>query len=345
MTKLTPCEVALTISCLILAASAGSFYDDMDITFGGERAKIFNGRQDLSLSLDRYSGLGFQYKHEYLFERFDMQLKLVPGDSAGTFTTFYLSSQGAGHDEIDFEFLGNSTGNPYTIHTYVYSQGKGNKEQQFHLWFDPTAAFHTYTIIWNSQRIIFLIDNIPVRVFNNHEASGVPFPKSQPMRVYASLWNADDWETQGGRVKTDWSKGLFTASCRKFNANANKVGPNSRSTSSKNENKAWIALTISCLILVASAGSFYNDMDITFGGERAKILNGSQDLSLSLDQYSGSGFQSKHEYLFGRFDMQLKLVPGDSAGTVTTFYLSSQGAGHDEIDFVIDTELIIIGHG
>ncbi|XP_023745873.2 xyloglucan endotransglucosylase protein 1-like [Lactuca sativa] len=233
------CAVVLLISILIVAASAGSFYDDMDISFGGERAKILNGGQDLSLSLDQYSGSGFQSKHEYLFGRFDMQLKLVPGNSAGTVTTFYLSSQGAGHDEIDFEFLGNSTGNPYTIHTNVYSQGKGNKEQQFHLWFDPTAAFHTYTIVWNSLRIIFLIDNIPVRVFNNNDAAGVPFPKSQPMRVYASLWNTDDWATQGGRVKTDWTNAPFTALYRKFNANAKKVGPNSVSTSSINDNQSW----------------------------------------------------------------------------------------------------------
>ncbi|KAL7592073.1 hypothetical protein Lser_V15G34291 [Lactuca serriola] len=233
------CAVVLLISILIVAVSAGSFYDDMDISFGGERAKILNGGQDLSLSLDQYSGSGFQSKHEYLFGRFDMQLKLVPGNSAGTVTTFYLSSQGAGHDEIDFEFLGNSTGNPYTIHTNVYSQGKGNKEQQFHLWFDPTAAFHTYTIVWNSLRIIFLIDNIPVRVFNNNDAAGVPFPKSQPMRVYASLWNADDWATQGGRVKTDWTNAPFTALYRKFNANAKKVGPNSVSTSSINDDQSW----------------------------------------------------------------------------------------------------------
>ncbi|KAJ0734380.1 putative xyloglucan:xyloglucosyl transferase, Xyloglucan-specific endo-beta-1,4-glucanase [Helianthus annuus] len=212
----------------------------MDIIFGGERAKISNGGQDLSLSLDQYSGSGFQSKHEYLFGRFDMQLKLVPGNSAGTVTTFYvIIVTRRRHDEIDFEFLGNTTGSPYTIHTNVYSQGKGDKEQQFHLWFDPTAAFHTYTIVWNVQRIIFLIDNIPVRVFNNHEAAGVPFPKSQPMRVYASLWNADDWATQGGRVKTDWKNAPFTAYYRKFNANADKVDPNSRSTSSVNDNQAW----------------------------------------------------------------------------------------------------------
>ncbi|KAL8205787.1 hypothetical protein R6Q57_009338 [Mikania cordata] len=225
--------VVVVMSCLLAAALAGNFYDDMDITFGNQRAKIFNNGQDLSLSLDHFSGSGFQSKHEYLFGRFDMQLKLVPGNSAGTVTTFYLSSQGAGHDEIDFEFLGNSSGNPYTIHTNVYAQGKGDKEQQFRPWFDPTAAFHTYTIVWNTQRIIFLIDNIPIRVF---EASGVPFPNSQPMRVYASLWNADDWATQGGRVKTDWTKAPFTASYRKFNANANMVAPDQ---TSENNNQAW----------------------------------------------------------------------------------------------------------
>ncbi|XP_022848696.1 xyloglucan endotransglucosylase/hydrolase 2-like [Olea europaea var. sylvestris] len=211
-------SLSLVLACFTIPI-AGNFIRDAEITWGDGRGKIVEGGRMLTLSLDQNSGSGFQSKNEYLFGRFDMQLKLVPGNSAGTVTTFFLSSQGAGHDEIDFEFLGNASGQPYTVHTNVYSHGKGNKEQQFHLWFDPTASFHTYSIVWNHRRIIFLVDNSPIRVFNNHEAIGIPFPSSQPMRVHCSLWNADDWATQGGRVKTDWTKAPFTAYYRNFNAN------------------------------------------------------------------------------------------------------------------------------
>ncbi|MCE3051522.1 putative xyloglucan endotransglucosylase/hydrolase protein 23 [Datura stramonium] len=161
-----------------------------------------------------------------------MQLKLVPGNSAGTVTAYYLSSQGPTHDEIDFEFLGNLSGDPYTLHTNVFSQGKGNREQQFHLWFDPTADFHTYSILWNPQRIIFYVDGTPIREYKN--ALFMPYPKNQPMRIYSSLWNADDWATRGGLVKTDWSQAPFSASYRNFNANT--CIPNSPSSNSCNYN-------------------------------------------------------------------------------------------------------------
>ncbi|XWS22315.1 hypothetical protein CRYUN_Cryun29cG0023100 [Craigia yunnanensis] len=212
--------VGLVVNSLVVVAFAGDFYQDFDLTWGDNRGKIFNGGKLLSLSLDRVSGSGFQSKKEYLFGRIDMQLKLVSGNSAGTVTAYYLSSQGPTHDEIDFEFLGNLSGDPYILHTNVYTQGKGNREQQFYLWFDPTRNFHTYSIIWKPQHIIFLVDNIPIRVFKNAESIGVPFPKSQPMRIYSSLWNADDWATRGGLVKTDWTKAPFTAYYRNFNANA-----------------------------------------------------------------------------------------------------------------------------
>ncbi|KAH0709688.1 hypothetical protein KY284_011115 [Solanum tuberosum] len=193
-------QLSVLAFLLLCPVWADNFHQDATVTFGDHRAQIQDGGRLLALSLDKISGSEFQSKNAYLFGS--------------------CLLKGAGHDEIDFEFLGNSSGQPYTVHTNVYSQGKGNKEQQFRLWFDPTSSFHTYSIVWNSQRIIFLVDNIPIRVFNNYEAIGVAFPKNQAMRVYTSLWNADDWATQGGRVKTDWSMAPFTASYRNFNTNA-----------------------------------------------------------------------------------------------------------------------------
>lgn len=90
--------------------------------------------------------------------------------------------------------------------------------------------------------------------------------------------------------------------------------------------RSWSLTVVAAVLLVmmfgsAYSGNFFDEFDLTWGDHRGKIFNGGNMLSLSLDRVSGSGFKSKKEYLFGRIDMQLKLVAGNSAGTVTAYYV------------------------
>lgn len=65
-----------------------------------------------------------------------------------------MSSDGPKHHEFDFEFLGNTTGEPYLVQTNVYVNGVGNREQRLNLWFDPTKDFHSYGILWNQRQVV-----------------------------------------------------------------------------------------------------------------------------------------------------------------------------------------------
>ncbi|KAL9249708.1 putative xyloglucan endotransglucosylase/hydrolase protein 6 [Drosera capensis] len=214
---LLPVVVVMISSLVVVLARPATFQDDFQVTWSDNHLKQIEGGRAIQLILDQYAGCGFASKYKYLYGRVSMKIKLVAGDSAGTVTAFYMNSDTDNiRDELDFEFLGNRSGQPYTVQTNVYARGVGNREQRVNLWFDPSADYHLYSIMWNHDQVVFSVDDYPIRVYKNSEAKGIPFPKSQPMGVFSTLWEADDWATRGGLEKIDWSKAPFYAYYKDF---------------------------------------------------------------------------------------------------------------------------------
>ncbi|OIW10893.1 hypothetical protein TanjilG_27839 [Lupinus angustifolius] len=215
--------VFITLSLWVLVSAIcawgrpATFVQDFRSTWSESHIKQIDQGRAIQLILDQNSGCGFASRRKYLFGRVSMKIKLIPGDSAGTVTAFYLNSDtDTIRDELDFEFLGNRSGRPYTVQTNIYAHGKGGREQRVNLWFDPALDYHDYTIMWNHHHIVFSVDDFPIRVFKNNEDKGVPYPMMQPMGVYSTLWEADNWATRGGLEKINWSNAPFYAYYKDF---------------------------------------------------------------------------------------------------------------------------------
>ncbi|KAH6804265.1 xyloglucan endotransglucosylase/hydrolase 30 [Perilla frutescens var. frutescens] len=116
------------------------------------------------------------------------------------------------HDELDIEFLGNINGKPWRFQTNMYGNGSVSRgrEERYRMWFDPSKASHRYSILWTPRNIIFYVDDIPIRDIVRNEAMRGDYP-SKPMSVYATIWDASTWATNGGKEKVDYKYEPFIA--------------------------------------------------------------------------------------------------------------------------------------
>ncbi|KAG6553386.1 hypothetical protein Mapa_005121 [Marchantia paleacea] len=225
-------KVAAVLLCFttlfVSVAQASKFWEDFYVNFGDWNVEYpvstssgdYKVGDIVNLALDNTTGSGFRSKYPFLYGHIGMKLKLVGGNSAGTVTSYYLASTYKKWCELDFEFLGNVSGEPYILQTNVFAEGKGDREQRIYLWFDPTEDYHYYGILWNQNLILFMVDDVVIRVFHNSKDLGVPYLEYQPMYVYSSIWNGELWATRGGAEKTDWSLQPFVASYKDFDVDS-----------------------------------------------------------------------------------------------------------------------------
>ncbi|KDP39357.1 hypothetical protein JCGZ_01114 [Jatropha curcas] len=228
-----------SVNCSNEDLGGPSIFDNYEFAWGSDHVRTFGGGTDVQIFLDQSSGARFESKAAYGGGYFSIEIKVPGRNSAGVVTTFYLTSVSEnGHDELDFEFLGNKEGQPVYLQTNVFAEGKGEREQRFKLWFDPTADFHRYTIFWNQHMIVFYVDDSPIRVFKNNRNIGVGY-LSKPMKIAASIWNGDGWATDGGRTKINWAYAPFIAGYRDFTVSACPVGDSDNIDACISPNPWW----------------------------------------------------------------------------------------------------------
>ncbi|KAK0603505.1 hypothetical protein LWI29_005643 [Acer saccharum] len=192
-----------------------SFDEGFSHLFGDGNLVRSPDGQNVRLLLDRYTGAGFISSSMYNHGFFSALIKLPADYTAGICVAFYTSNADVfekTHDELDFEFLGNVAGKPWRFQTNLYGNGSTirGREERYRLWFDPSKEFHRYSILWTSRNIIFYIGEVPIREVIRKEEMGGDYP-SKPMALYATIWDASNWATNGGKVKANYKYAPFVS--------------------------------------------------------------------------------------------------------------------------------------
>ncbi|KAI3729726.1 hypothetical protein L6452_18390 [Arctium lappa] len=230
-------HLILTLLCSVLALVSGysttlpisSFDEGYSHLFGDDNLQVLKDGKSVHLSLDERTGSGFVSQDLYLHGFFSASIKLPADYTAGVVVAFYMSNGDMyekNHDEIDFEFLGNIRGKEWRIQTNIYGNGSTNvgREERFGLWFDPSDDYHHYSILWTDDHIIFYVDNVAIREIKRTGSMGGDFP-SKPMTLYATIWDASGWATNGGKYKVNYKYAPYIAEFSDFVLHGCTVDP------------------------------------------------------------------------------------------------------------------------
>ncbi|XP_020577444.1 probable xyloglucan endotransglucosylase/hydrolase protein 30 [Phalaenopsis equestris] len=208
----TAIVTALIVATAALTAALNvptvSFEEGYTPLFGDKNIIQSAGGRAVKILLNKYSGSGFISSDIYYHGLFSASIKLPSDYTAGVVVAFYMSNGDIfekNHDELDFEFLGNVKGKEWRVQTNIYGNGSTSRgrEERYQLPFDPTSEPHRYSILWSKTKIIFYIDETPIREVVRSEAMGGDFP-SKPMSIYATIWDGSTWATSGGKYKVDY---------------------------------------------------------------------------------------------------------------------------------------------
>jgi len=99
---------------------------------------------------------------------------------------------------------------------------------QFSLPFDPSLAFHTFTMKWSANQIVWLLDGTPIRILNREEDKPWPKFSMKPMVSPATLLPNDTNNTTLSPYVPTSDEAISTV--QRFNGSPERMLPRAKHT-------------------------------------------------------------------------------------------------------------------
>lgn len=237
---------------------------------------------------------------------------------AGVISNFYLSSNDQSSDVIGFDFLGKFPNRVLT--SYSVNGNAGGNQQLYVLSYDTSVDFHTYTIKWDSESIVWLADNTVLRILYRSNASA-GYPK-KAASIFCHTWDASSVGDGSYAGIVNWTFGPFRSYFTDIIASSPLVSG------------SWKAPMLASDVALSLVPIPMRPLAIDYCFSNVVVV--ANDISITFDQQGcGGRFRSITTYPSGTFTSRVKCAVGDTSGLLSSFYLSSlEGSKvQDEIDF------------
>jgi len=189
-----------------------------------------------------------------MFGTYSITMKAAPG--AGIVSSSVLQSDDL--DEIDWEWLGAQDDQ---VQSNYFGKGQTTTYDRaaVHAVSSSQGNWHTYTIDWTEEQIVWQIDGTTVRVLTASSANGM-FPQT-PMQLKVGSWSGGDPSNPAGTVAwaqgpTDYSSGPFKMVVRSISVTDYSTGT---SYEYGNESGDWSSIESNGGAVNANAGASNTD--------------------------------------------------------------------------------------
>ena len=287
--------------------------DDMIIDYCSNHIS-FTG-YNATICLDRGCGGRFHSRSKYSSGVFTVQMR-APSNASGVSSSFYISSNDMEPDIISFDVIGNLPKRVLT--TYAVNGSYVGTLETFHMEFDTSLEFHEYTIKWDADSIIWMIDKMVLRTLKSHRVHIYP---RKPGYVFGYIWDASHVAGGNWAGRVEWKNSPFF------------VHYNGLQVMSPLNPKQWRP---PLQRQYRNVPTFLQPILIENCASNIAIDEHVKNFAIAFDQFGcGGRIRSLNSYTSGKFKARIKCSEGDTSGLLTSMYLSS-GEGtydQDEIDF------------